>query len=81
MGGVGETGAVVSVGASGAGAAAAGDVPTASPRENSSGSRHLINRACIERLLSVFNGNAPCVTGRTAHVLRAIYRRVNIFIR
>jgi hypothetical protein len=53
MGGVGEIGAAVPVEALGAGAATEGETPAANPRESSTGSRRLINLACIERLLGV----------------------------
>src|SRR4051812_43249203 len=58
MGGVGETGAGAAVGVSAA--ATAGDIPAVNPRASSTGSRRLINLACIERLLSMVNGDLPC---------------------
>src|SRR5262245_17851260 len=81
MGGVGEVVAVVSAGALGTGAATAADIPAANPRESSTESKHLTNLACIERLLGVVDGNVPCPHWSNAHVLRAIDRRVNTYIR
>ncbi|GAB3959062.1 hypothetical protein GCM10029978_005340 [Actinoallomurus acanthiterrae] len=72
-------GTVVPVGASG-GAAIAGDIPAANPRESSTGSRHLVFLACIERLLGVVRGNAPWSYWSARTCSMCDPRRVNTYI-
>jgi hypothetical protein len=58
MGGVGERGVSIAT----VDAATAGDIPATNARTDNAGSRHRINLACIERLLSVVNGDIACLT-------------------